>query len=432
MRRSAVRLAAVGMGSLLALTACGGADSGEGGGDGNGDEPLRVGVFGPASVPQGIDVRDGAQLAADQINEEGGAAGRDIEVVFCDSVDGASPDAAVSCVNDFITREGVDAVVGGFSSGETLAVLDVIDRAQVPYLSTGAAAPEVVQGPDGEPRQFVFRAGPVNSTRLAADACLTMVTRVAPATGFTRFGILAEDTEFNRALVPFLEQCLPNPSAATDGRIPVEQGVELVGTQRHLPDASDFSSQFQALESAGAQFVVELNSRQEGVAIGRQWGQLQPNFALGGINVAGQATGYFEATGGNAAFQLNGPGGVTRDEISERTIPFFDDFEEAHGREPIYNGAAAFDAMLILADAIERAGTSETQEVVTALEDTDFQGVQGRITFEDHDLVYGAGDPEAGVNPVYFQFTEDGEKRVVFPEAIADGEEYQIPPWVQP
>lgn len=429
MRRSAVRLAAVGMGSLLALTACGGADSGEGGG--NGDGPIRVGVFGPASVPQGIDVRDGAQLAAEQINEDGGINGRDVEVEFCDSIDGASPSAAVNCVNTFATGEGVEAVVGGFSSGETLAVLDIIDRAQIPFISTGAAAPEVVEGPDGEPRPFVFRAGPVNSRFLAADLCLTMVTRVAPETGFTRFGILAEDTEFNRALVPFLEQCLPNPSAATEGSIPVEQGVEFVGTQRHLPDASDFSSQFSELQNAGAQFVIELNSRQEGVALGRQWGQLKPNFALGGINVSGQATEYFAATGGNAAYQLNGPTGVARIPITDITIPFFDDFEEAYGREPIYNGAAAFDAMLLLADAIERAGTTEAQEVITALEQTDFQGVQGRLTFEGHDVVYGAGDPEAGVNPVYFQYTPEGERTIVYPEALANGE-YQIPPWVQP
>lgn len=420
--------------ALGALAACGGGDSNNDAAPGGGSssqalEPIRVGVYGPAQIPQGQDVRDGAQLAADQINEAG--EGRPIEIVFCDSENGAKPEKAVACVNKFAQQDEVDAIVGGFSSGETLAVLDTVVQAQIPYLSTGAASPDVVKDVTSDgPRKYIFRVGPISAQFLAADMCATFVTKLTPETGYTKYGILFEDVEFARPLVAFLEKCLVNPSAATMGKIPVEKGVQVVGTQKHLPDATDFSSQFKALGDAGAQFVIEVNSRQEGVALAKQWGTLKPGFALGGINVSGQANGYFDATGGGAAYQLNGPAGIVRAEVSPETIPFYDAFEGAYGREPIYNGASAYDAIYTLHEAVERADSVAPDEVVAELEKTDRIGSQGRLTFgPNHDVVYGAGDPSKGVVPLYFQFTPEGEKKVVYPDALADGNKYVKPPF---
>jgi hypothetical protein len=128
--------------------------------------------------------------------------------------------------------------------------------------------------------------------------CVNFVTQLAPATGYTKFGILYEDVEFARPLVAFLEKCLPSPSAATGGQIPVEKGVEVVGIEKHLPDATDFSSQFGALEAPAR----SSSSRSTPARRASRWpssgARCSPKFALGGINVAGQANGYFEATGG--------------------------------------------------------------------------------------------------------------------------------------
>jgi branched-chain amino acid transport system substrate-binding protein len=425
--------------ALLALAACGGAaddgDDGDAGAGGNGSgEIVKIGVYAPAQIPQGVDVRDGAQLAVDEINDDGGIDGRQVEMVFCDSVDGAQPDRAVACANQFAQQDEVDAIIGGFSSGETLAMLDTVVQAQIPYLSTGAASPDVVKDVTSDgPRKYIFRISPINSTSLAADMCLTYVAKLAPQTGWTKFGILYEDVEFARPLVSFLQACLPNPSSATAGKIPIEQGVEVVAVEKHSPDATDFSSQFRSLENAGAQFVIEVNSRQEGVKIAQDWGTLQPSFALGGINVAGQANGFFEATGGKAAYQLNGPAGLVRsEEIGEKTVPFYDAFNEKFGREPIYNGAGAYDAVYVLKEAIERAGTVDPDDVVAELAKTDTLGVQGNLKLDPtHDLIYGAGDPEAGVSPLYYQFGEDGEKNVAFPEGLSGGYKYEKPPFVQ-
>jgi branched-chain amino acid transport system substrate-binding protein len=419
-------------GTALALVALSGCSDDKGGSGSS--ETYTIGVWGPAQIPQGKDILDGAQLAADQINADKDiSGGRTLKIVTCDSVNGASPDKAVACANKLISEDKVDALLGGFSSGETLAMLDTVVEGQVPYLSAGAASPDVVKGVTSTgDRKYIFRIGPISSTSLAADMCLTYVAKLAPATGFTKYGILYEDVEFARPLVQFLRACLPNPSAATGGKIPITKGVSVVGVEKHLPDATDFSSQFRALKSAGAQFVIEVNSRQEGVALAKQWGTLKPGFALGGINVAGQANGFFEATGGGAVGEMNGPAGVVRAAISPKTIPFFDAFKAKFGRDPIYNGTSAYDGVYALAEALKTADSTDPDDVVTALEKMDRVGAQGVEKFTaEHDITYGGVDPTKGIVPVYYQFAADGTKKIVFPAQYAAGNTYAKPAGVK-
>lgn len=419
--------------ALGALTACG--DDGDSPSTDNGSaESYTIGVWGPAQIPQGKDVLDGAALAVKEINANKElSGGRELKIITCDSVNGASPDKADGCAKKLIQEDKVDALLGGFSSGETLAMLETVVDGQVPYVSTGAASPDVVKGVTGtNERKYIFRIGPISSTSLAADMCLTYVAKLAPATGFTKVGILYEDVEFARPLNQFLQACLPNPSAATAGKIPITKGLTIVATEKHLPDATDFSSQFNALKAAGAQFVIEINSRQEGVALAKQWGTLKPGFALGGINVAGQANGFFEATGKAAVGQLNGPAGIVRAAVTDKTIPFFDAFNAEYGRDPIYNGASAYDGVYALAEAVKAADSIEPDDVVASLEKMDRIGAQGVLKFTpEHDITYGGVDPTKGVVPVYYQFQADGTKKIVFPEALAEGYKYVKPAGVK-
>ncbi|HEX9776329.1 MAG TPA: ABC transporter substrate-binding protein [Actinomycetota bacterium] len=412
----------------LALAAC----STSGGGTGL-SGTYTIGVWGPASIPQGGDIRDGAMLAAQELNDAGtGAGGREIKIIFCDSIDGASTAEAVDCVKGFIQDDGVDAIVGGFSSGETLAVLQTVVDGETIFVATGAASPDVVAGVEsGGERRFIFRIGPINSTYLAIDMCGTML-KLAAQLGFGKFGILFEDVEFARPLKDFLAACLANPSEATQGAIPQETGVEVVSVKPHAFDATDFSSQFSAFEKKGAQIVIEINSRQEGVALVRQWGETRPPFALVGINVASQFDAFFEQTEGNAAYELNGPAGSTRAPLTPETIPFYDAFMAEYGRNPIYNGLSSYDAVHALAEAVERAGSAETDAVITEMEATDRVGTQGRERFgPDHDILYGPLAPDGeGIVPVYFQWQEDGTKVLVFPEELAGGATYTLPPWL--
>lgn len=428
-RRWAVACTAL---AMTALAACG--ESGDTASDdpsagatgaSTSSETFKIGVFGPEQIPQGEDVRDGALLAAEEINEQGD--GPKVEIVFCDSE--AKPDKAIACITKFAQQDKVQAISGGFSSAETLAILDTVKRAKIPYVSAGAAAPDVVAGVDSTgPGKYIFRIGPVNSTNLAADMCLTVVTKLTKL-GFTKFGILHEDAAFAIPLVKFLQGCLASPSAATKGAIPIDKGVEVVGTEKFTPSATRFEAPFKSFTDKGANFVIEISSTQVGIQLGKAWADLKPNFAMGGINVAGQSSAYFDVT--KAVGQLNGPAGAVRAPVSEKTIPFFDAFQAKFNRDPLYNGVATYDGIYTLHEAAVRADSLEADALVTELEKTDRVGAQGVEKFnEQHDVIYSATDPKAGLSLLYFQYQEDGSKKIVFPETLAEGNTYKLPPFV--
>lgn len=417
--------------AMSALAACGesggdvaddpttGASAAQGSG-----ETFKIGVFGPEQIPQGEDVRDGALLAAEEINAAG--EGPKVEIVFCDSE--AKPEKAIACITKFAQQDKVQAISGGFSSAETLAIIDTVRRAGIPYVSAGAAAPDVVKDVvKGDP---IFRIGPVNSLNLAADMCLTVTTKLTKE-GFSKFGILHEDAAFALPLVDFLNACLPNPSAATKGAIPAAvKGVTVVGTEKHTPAATDFSAQFKSLSDKGADFVIEVNSTQVGIQLGKQWATLKPGFALGGINVSGQSSAYFDVT--KAVGQLNGPAGIVRAPVSEKTIPFFDAFDAKYDRDPLYNGASTYDGIYALHEAAVRAEALEPDALIAELEKTDRVGAQGVEKFnEKHDVIYSPTDPKAGLSLLYFQYQEDGSKKIVYPESLAEGNTYKKPAGVK-
>ncbi len=418
--------------AMTALAACGESGAPAAGGPSAGAgasapaETFKIGVFGPEQIPQGEDVRDGALLAADELNAKG--EGPKVEIVFCDSE--AKPEKAIACITRFAQQDKVQAISGGFSSAETLAVLDTVKRAKLPYVSAGAASPDVVKDVDSTgPGKYIFRIGPVNSTNLAVDMCLTVVTKLTKE-GFTTFGILHEDAAFAIPLVEFLQKCLANPSAATKGAIPVEKGVDLVGTEKFTPSTTKFDAPFKSFTDKGADFVIEISSTQVGIQLGKSWADLKPNFAMGGINVAGQSSAYFNVT--KAVGQLNGPAGAVRAPISEKTIPFFDAFQSKYKRDPLYNGVSTYDGVYTLHEAAARAGSLAADTLVTELEKTDRIGASGVEKFDEkHDVVYSPTDPTKGLSLLYFQYQEDGSKKIVYPESLAEGNTYKLPPFVK-
>ena len=87
-------------------------------------------------------------------------------------------------------------------------------------------------------------------------------------------------------------------------------------------------------------------------------------------------------------------------------------------------------AVYTLKDAIERAGTLDSDKVVAALEKTDIMGVYGRIRFnpKDHQVI-PATDPKEGAVGTIFQW-QKGKRVVVFPNRIATGK-ILLPPWMK-
>src|SRR6266508_1660282 len=118
-------------------------------------KPIRIGVPAAIQVQVGRDTQDAAQMAVDEINAKGGLLGRKLETVVADETE--QPEAGVNAIKKLTADEKVDVLVGGYTSGVTLAQLPHISAAKTIYIGIGAASPAIT--PKVEPRYAAYDRG---------------------------------------------------------------------------------------------------------------------------------------------------------------------------------------------------------------------------------------------------------------------------------
>ena len=111
-------------------------------------------------------------------------------------------------------------------------------------------------------------------------------------------------------------------------------------------------------------------------------------------------------------------------------MKYFNAYKKRWGVEPRSTGSvSAYEALYVLKDAIERAGSLDKEKLIAALEKTDLQGVRGTLRFDkNHQIVYGY-DPKTSVLGNWVQW-QDGKRVTIFPEAAATGK-IKMPPWLK-
>ncbi|MCL0079975.1 ABC transporter substrate-binding protein [Dehalococcoidia bacterium] len=402
---------------------------------------IRIGVIGPMKFIQGEHHWFGAKMARDEINAAGGVdvggVMHEIELVKADSNEILSVTDAVSALERIITVDKVDFVTGGFRSEAVLAQQEVMADHGVIFLGTGSAHPEqnMRVAKDYERYKYWFRVTPVNSIYLGRVAFISVAMaagaiREELGIAMPRVALMVEKAVWADPIV-----------AAAEGLLP-KLGMEIVGVWRPSPVATDVTAELTAIKAAGAHIIMGVFSGPVGVPYAKQWGELEIPAAAAGLNVEAQKMGFWEATGGRGNYQttLNFYAPV---EMTDKSIPFFDRFVERFGEFPTYN-AGTYDAIWILKEAIERAGTLDADAVVVELKKTDYVGAGGRIVFTGmdspypHDVIWGPGY----VTAVITQW-QDGEQVVVWPDgraALGDPRwegiryegtvDYKLPPWM--
>src|SRR6476620_10091941 len=105
--------------------------------------PIRIGVPAAMQLQVGRDTQDGIKMAIDDLNAKGGVLGRKLEMVVADETE--NPETGISAIKKLTADEKVDVLIGGYTSGVTLAQLPHISRAKTLYLGVGAASPAITQ-----------------------------------------------------------------------------------------------------------------------------------------------------------------------------------------------------------------------------------------------------------------------------------------------
>ena len=402
------------------------------------EDTIKIGVIGPMTFMQGEQHWYGAEMAADEINEAGGIVVGNvtmpIELVKADSNEILSVPDAATAMEKVITVDKVDFLVGGFRTEAVLAMQDIAMDHQKIFLGCGSASKEQCTrvGDDYDKYKYWFRITPINDELLVMDSFLildTVIKAVEDQLGIenVKIALVMEKAEVGDLIVSACEHLIPA----------MGEDLELVGTWRPSPTATDVTAELSAVKDSGAHIIMTYFSGPVGIVYAKQWGELEIPAASAGINVEAQKMGFWDATGGYGNYDVT-LNTYARIEQTDKTIPFYDKFLAETGEFPTYT-AGTYDAVYILTDAIERAGTLDPDAIVIELENTEYYASAGRIVFTStevgnpHDLMWG---PEY-VTGIGTQW-QDGELLCVWPPVdgswnglVYEGTvAYKLPPWV--
>jgi branched-chain amino acid transport system substrate-binding protein len=384
-RRTFIRsIGATGIG--ITLAGCSG-DGGDGGGDGGdggdggyggggdgastsgGSGPVTIGVLGPKSGPLSrlnSFYTANIELAVDQINNDGnfvhdgggldvGGTTREVEYVYYDTE--SKPNVGVSAAERLIEQDGVSVVLGAMSSTTTLAIMNVLEREQVPGI-TSVSVNEKITGSEGH--DWMFRNKDTDSMRARYIS-----EAIAEGIGFGSVGMIAPNNDFGIGRMDAFESALG------------DVGVETLTKQSFNQEAQSFLSELESIraEEPDALYMV-LNDPTHGVQMvpqARQVGfeNMIGTGPLGTPDTPEKVGDPLEGTHIEITFPNDAKGTV------DHVTTWADNLEAATDGEvpPNYIGAPTYDAINAIADSIGRAGEVAPGPIRDAMAQTSVRGV---------------------------------------------------------
>jgi branched-chain amino acid transport system substrate-binding protein len=381
------------------------------------EKPIRIGVNTAIQLQVGRDAIDAVRMAVAEINEQGGVLGSKLEVIVADEGEAATegPKVGIAAVNKLTGDDRVNVLIGGYDSGVTLGELPHIARAKTIFLGIGSASPAIQQKvkDDYEHYKYIFRVNPINSAK-QANALIDFVRgKLKGELHLGRIAILGENAKWVQDMVPLIRK-----GAESAGlEVPISEFFDV--------QTADFSPIFAKVKDSGAQYLLLIISHGASDVFVKQWYDAKLPVPIGGIDVKSMDANFFERVGGKAIAEVSA-NFVVRAPLTPSTVAWWDKFVKLYNRPPVYTGPGAYDAVYIYAEAVKRAGTSDTDKVIKELEKTDYVGVRGRVQFDEtHDVKDGAGF----VNYLFVQWQDKGERIVVWPKELATGNMIN-PPWL--
>jgi len=388
-------------------------------------QTIKIGICADLDRLAGQATWQGAVLAAKHINAKGGILGRQIELVGEDSdEEDATMDLTKTSIafTKLVTADKVDFVIGGNLDESVIVMQDIAAEHKKIYFSSWSSGDAITQrvADNYNKYKYYFRVNE-NNTALSKVVIESVVT-LREYTGFNKIGYLSED----RALFEKMRTDVDDILAEENGFDVVYRGVFLSGTV-------DFSSYFSAAEATGVEILIPLIDTEEGIPFIKEYYDRQSPMLVWGMNVVASVPGYWEWTEGKCEHETSLLDGISMGyAVSNKTLPMRDAFIDKWGYSPFTGAFTAYDVIrYILPDAIERAGTTETEAVIKALEETDIETAYSpRFVFTpNHDVLITSGY----VSLMFGQW-QNGVQVPICPKEIKEetGGTYTFPPWSGP
>lgn len=365
-----------------------------GAGSARGADEIKIGLMVPLTGPaaaDGLSASNSVKLAVDKVNSGGGILGKKAVIVEYD--DRADAKEAIAIARKLIEQDKVVAVVGGSYSAPSRAVAPIFQEEGVPFVAAYAVHPEITKAGD-----YCFRNGFLGHVEGAAAAYVAVNKLNAK-----RVALLTTDNDFGRTLVEGFKKYL-----AKHGK-----DVQIVSEQVYPFAEKDFKAYLAKIKEANPDLIqvsgyyfhtgpTLKQAREMGITttIMGEEGADSPKL----FEIAGQAAeGFIMVTN------------LDRDDPRPIVQNYIKEYKERFKLAPDMVGASAYDAFMLIADAIKRAGGLDRKAIKKALAETkDFDGLTG--------VIKGFTPEREVIKNVQVQIVKNGEFRhfwvVTDPEVI--------------
>jgi len=321
-------------------------------------DTVKIGFHAPLTgfaASDGKSATEGGKLAVRQINDAGGVLGKQLELVVYD--DQAKPAQAIPIANKLIGQDRVVFGISGSYSGPTRSAAGVFQEAKIPYISAYGIHPDITRA--GE---YVFRTSFLGRIQGKAGAKL-----IGDMMGKKKVVMITLQNDFGQSLAAGFEEMAS------------AYGIEIAGAYQYSIKDRQFGSIVAKVKSDAPEAIY---------ASGYYFtaGPLVSQLRAAGVNcpIIGQE-GYdsqkFIEIAGKAAEGIIITTSLDRDSTVPETADFIKAFEKQAGFKSDMVAASGHTAVMVAADAIQRAGSTDPAKILAALKTTNLKVSTGTIRF---------------------------------------------------
>jgi branched-chain amino acid transport system substrate-binding protein len=329
-------------------------------------QAIRIGAVYPLTGGvsyDGITKLNGAKLAVEEINAKGGVLGRQIELL---SEDGAcNPAQSVASAEKLITQSKVVALLGAICSSATGAMGETIKKYKIPLVTGVSTAERLTE----QNNPYFFRA--TTTTTLNGKA---MGETLAKLAGGKRVAFIVTSDDWGRS------------AAQSYGDSLKARGIEVVATEFFDRNDTDFAALLTKIRAAKPDAIFSTGGFQNAANVTKQARQM-------GLSQVIIGEGAFTSEAYNKLvdpFTDNVFGIIEWVSAidSAQNKKFIDDYKAKYKEVPTKFSVAGYQTVYIMAQAIQRAGSTDGDKIAAALKATDYNGLTGNYKFDDKGQAY--------------------------------------------
>jgi branched-chain amino acid transport system substrate-binding protein len=334
------------------------------------EEPIRIGAFlsvtGPAAF-LGDPEQKTLELVVERINAQGGVLGRKLQLVAYD--DGGDAEKARTFAKRLLEQDKVDLIVGGSTTGTTMAVVPLVESAETPFVSLAGAVVIV------EPvKKWVFKTP--HTDRMACEKIFVDLN----ARKLNKVALISGSGGFDKSM---RGECL---------KVAPKHGVEVVADETYGAADTDVTAQLTKIRASGAQAVLNAGFGQGPAIVTRNYRQVGLTLPL--YQSHGVASKEYVKLSGVAAEGVRLPAAAllvpellpAADPQKPVVTAYKHDYEARYKSDVSTFGGHAYDGLWLAVNAIKRVGSTDKAKVRDALESTKgYVGTAGVVNMSASD-----------------------------------------------